>query len=86
MAIKPTDVLKDSENTAFFNGNLVRKGTIKAAIENAKIMNSESASNSEKQQARQMFEELIPDMIALELHIHVVWKDPEIQEMFAKHL
>ena len=86
MAIKPHDILKDGADSAVFNGVDTRKGTIKAAIENAKIIESENASAQEKKEAKKAFKELIPYLIALELHEHTQWKNQELQKMIDDYL
>ena len=49
----------------------MRKGTIGAAIQNAKIIQSIHASLEEKQAAKEMIKQLAPDIKALELNQHV---------------
>lgn len=81
MAITPQNILKDGEDFAVFHGLDTRKGTIKAAIENAKIIESKNASAQEKQEAKEAFKELTPYLVALELHEHTQWKNQELQKM-----
>lgn len=80
--VNPNDILADGNDTGEFHGLTVRKGTIKAAIENAKILESTKASRQEKQAAKEMLKQLAPHIVALELNQHVVWKNPEIQALF----
>ena len=82
--VSPVDVLESGKDTGEFHGLTVRKGTIKAAIENVKILESAQASWSEKQAAKDMVRKLAPDMIALELNKYVTWKNHDIQAIFAE--
>lgn len=86
MAIKPEDILKDGQDSAIFHGIDTRKGTIKAAIENAKIIESKNTSTQEKEEARKTFKELVPYLVALELHEHMQWKNQEFQKMIDDYL
>lgn len=86
MAISPKDVLEDGKDTGIFHGIETRKGTVKAIIENAKIMESVVASTQEKREAKEAIAELIPYLVALELHEHTLWKNPEIQKMIDDYL
>lgn len=80
--ISPQDVIADGNETAEFQGQMIRKGTVKAAIENVKIMESEEASILEKQAAKDMIKKLAPDIIALELDKYMTWKNPDVQAIF----
>lgn len=81
MSIKPEDILPDHINAVEINGLVARKGTVAAALANAKILASDNKTEEEKNKAKEMIRELAPTLIALELHQHLTWKNPEIQKI-----
>lgn len=80
-SIRPEDMLSDSENYTVMRGVRVRKGTIGAALQNASILDSPSASQREKEEAKKVIAELAPGLVALGMYDHVVWKNKEIQKI-----
>jgi len=86
MSLKPEDILPDDINSTEINGIKVRKGTIGAALANAKILSSKTSTEIEKSNAKEIIKELAPAMIALELHQHVIWKNLEIQKIIEENL
>lgn len=72
MGIKPEDILPDDESFADLNGVTVRKGTVAAALANAEILNSNTATDAQKKQAIAMIIQLAPSLVALNLHKHVI--------------
>lgn len=86
MAVTPEDVFPDSLDSAQIGDSMVRKGSVRAALVNAAIMNTTSSTVAEKRDAKKAFSTLIPSLIALEMHEHVVWKNPELQEMIDAEL
>lgn len=81
MSIKPEDILPDHVNSFEVNGVTVRKATVGAVIANANILASSHASMDEKQKAKESIQALIPSLVAIGMHEHVVWKNPDIQKM-----
>src|SRR5260221_11992006 len=81
MTIKPKDLLTDDCDHAIIKGVKVRKGTIRAALANAKILASKSASQEEKTSALSTIRELAPALAAFDMHNLVVWKNAEIQKI-----
>lgn len=81
MSIKPSDIFPDSIDAMEIQGVNVRKGTIGAAIANAAILANPAISAVEKAAAYQTIEQLMPAMLALNLHAHLQWKNPEIQKI-----
>ncbi len=79
--ISAKDILADNEDTKIINGIEIRKGTIAAALANAKILHSSSASAKEKEEAMKAIKASAPALVALGLHEHVIWKNPEIQKI-----
>lgn len=86
MSIKPEDILPDDVNAVEINGLMARKGTVAAALANAKVLASGDKTEEEKNKAKEMIRELAPALIALELHQHVTWKNPEIQKIIDEAL
>ena len=86
MAIKPKDILPDNIDTKEINGAIVRKGTIAAVMANCDILYSDFTSKEEKELARVEILNLIPSLVALELHKHVTWKNPDMQKMVEDYL
>jgi hypothetical protein len=82
MGVRPEDILADDESSREFNGVAVRKGTIKASIDNVGIIESAAATDAQKQQAREALLSLIPGVYALGLMDVMQWKNPEIQQLF----
>ena len=81
MAIGPKDILPDDQNTGKFDNVTVRKGTIKAFIDNIDILESTTASEQEKQLALVKMKELAPGLIALGMHRHVIFKNPQAEQI-----
>ncbi len=79
--IRPEDVLPENENYTVIDGIKVRKGTIAAVLQNAVILSSSLASNSEKEAAKKTITELAPGIVVLGMHEHVTWKNPSIQKI-----
>lgn len=86
MSILPENILPNDINELEINGVKARKGSVAAALANAKILASDSASEIEKETAKETFKKLVPILIALELHNHVTWKNPEIQQIIEESL
>lgn len=82
MSVKPEDVLAEEVNTVTVEGIQVRKGTVGAVIANARIVSSPYATELEKAEAKNMIRMLAPAILAIGLHHHVTWKNPEIQAIF----
>lgn len=59
----------------------MRKGTVGAVLANAKILASQYTSAAEKSEAINAIKELVPILIALKMHEHVIWKNPDIQKI-----
>jgi hypothetical protein len=81
--VRPEDVLADNENFKIINGIKVRKGTIGAALLNAAILSSTTATSKEKEEAKKVIIELAPALVVLGIYDQVVWKNTEIQEIVA---
>lgn len=79
--IKPENILADGQDTAELNGRTVRKGTVAAALANLDILQSPISTAEEKIAAKNMIIELAPDLIAIGLHQHLTWKNPEIEKI-----
>ncbi|MFC7780809.1 hypothetical protein [Legionella taurinensis] len=79
-AQRPEDILADAENYACYNNINVRKGTVAAVLRNAEIMASPLSSEAEKQEALAIISELAPGLVALGVHEHLIFKNPDIQQ------
>jgi hypothetical protein len=81
MAIRPEDILPEDINAIEINNIAVRKGTVAAALANAKILASNTASHIEKAKALELIKELAPSLVAMETHRHLTWNNSEIQKI-----
>jgi hypothetical protein len=86
MSFKPEDILADDVNELVVQGVTARKGTVAAALANANIIASMHTEEAEKAEARQAIKKLTPALVALELHKHLAWKNPEIQKIIDEFL
>lgn len=82
MGVRAEDFLPDDVSSREFNGVVVRKGSMGAAIANAKILASPKSTVQEKEAAKEMLKELAPALVAIGVHEHLTWKNPEIQKIF----
>ena len=76
-SVKPEDVLKENESYAEFNGSKIRKGTIAAAIANAKLY-LEDRNNKE---ALKQLMGLKNDLIKVGIYEVLSWKDEELRAL-----
>lgn len=81
MAITPEDILSSNESFLNKDGMQLRKGTIAAAPANADIIESATATEAEKAEARNTIKELAPSLVGVGLQKHMTWKNPEIQQL-----
>ena len=81
MSVRPEDIMPEDVNTIEVNGVLVRKATVASTLANAKILASDNASAIEKSKALAMIKELAPALVAIEMHQHVTWNNPQIQKI-----
>lgn len=81
MAIQPEDILADDVNEASLNNVTIRKGSIAAALANAEIITSETSDEHEKQEATQVFLQLIKQIHQTTFSKHLSWKDPIIRKI-----
>lgn len=86
MAIKPEDILPEEINSLVINGVNIRKATVGATLANASILNSDTASEEEKYSALKKIKELTPALVAIGLHQHVTWKNPQIQKIIDEEI
>lgn len=82
MSYSPEDLLPDDKNHVEMNGTKIRKGTMGAALANAKIIESSDATTEEKQAALIALKQLAPALIAFGLTTFLQWKNPIIQNIF----
>lgn len=86
MSVTPKDVFPDGPDSTQLGDITVRKGSVRAALVNATIINAASSTEAEKKEAKKAFATLIPALIALEMHEHTLWKNPELQAMIDAEL
>ena len=84
--IEPENILSDQEDYLVINGIKARKGTIAAVLQNASILSSQYTTQKEKEAAKTTIVNLSPALIALGMHEHVIWKNPEIQQIIEESL
>lgn len=84
--VEPENILPDQENYLIIDGVKARKGTIAAVLQNAAILSSKNTTHEEKQAAKTSIMNLSPALIALGMHEHVIWKNPEIQRIIEESL
>ena len=80
-SVKPEDVLPDGVDMANIGGKQVRKGTIAAFLANVDIFENIHANEEQKQEALAAMKELAPGVIAIGLHRHVKFKNPQIEKI-----
>jgi len=78
---RPEDILPDGEDKAQMQGRTVRKGSIAAVVANANVLESNETTQEQKQEALDIIKELAPTLVAVGLHDHVVWTNPEIEKI-----
>lgn len=83
-SVRPEGVLPDGVDTTSINGKMVRKGTIAAFLANADILENCNANEHQKQEALNMMLELAPAVITIGLHKHVIFKNPQVEQILVK--
>ena len=79
--INPEDILPDGVDFVEIQNQKLRKGTVAAVLANADILADSEASENEKERALAVIKELTPGLVALNMHQHVIWKNPTIQNI-----
>lgn len=82
--VRPEDVLPDGIDNIAIDGKTVRKGTIAAFLSNTEILENPAATEIQKQAAKDLMKELAPAVIAIGLHKHVVFKNPEAEKILVE--
>jgi len=82
--IRPQDVLPDGVDSTMINGTIARKGTIAAFLANADILENKEATELQRQEALNIMKELAPTVIAIGLHKHVLFKNPQIEQILVE--
>ena len=80
-SIRPEDILPDGIDSTELNGKTVRKGTIAAFLANAEILEDAKVSEEIKQAALTTMKKLAPDVIAIGLHKHVIFKKYVVEQI-----
>jgi len=76
-SVRPEDVLPDDTDFVTFHGVRVRKGTIKAAMDNMEIL--KSGDPADHAAALAMIRELARGLVALGVHRHFICRNPEAE-------
>ncbi len=79
--IKPETVLSDAEDKVLLNGITGRKGSVAAFLQNIDIIEQPNITSQERSDVIKVMEELAPVLVAVGLHKHAVFKNPEVQKM-----
>ncbi len=83
-AVSPEAILADEMNYKKFGHQFVRKGTVRATIENIMILESHKTNLKEKEAAINMIKKLSPDLIALQLHDYFSCRNALVEEILLK--
>lgn len=81
IGVRPEDILSDEQNTAEFNGTLLRKGTVAAFLANIAQLEDPLISEEERILILKNMEELAPAMIKIGFLNYVTFKNPVVQQM-----
>jgi hypothetical protein len=85
-SVKPEDILPDGEDFVEIQNQKLRKGTVAAILANANILEDLGTTEDEKEQALKAIRSLVPALIALQMHQHVIWKNPLIQTIIDEEI
>jgi hypothetical protein len=77
--VRPEDALPDSESFKIVRGIRVRKGTIFAAMENMRIL--QTGTEAEKAAAMDVIRELAPGLVALGVHDNFQCRNQEVESL-----
>ncbi len=80
-SMTPEDILPAGEDFVNIQNQKLRKGTVAAVLANASILEAPATTEEEKKQALEIIRSLVPSLIALKMHHHVIWKNPLIQSL-----
>jgi hypothetical protein len=80
-SIRPEDILPDGVDSTAINGKIVRKGSIAAFLANVEVLENLNSTQQQKQNALTMLVELAPAVVAIGLHKHVEFKNPQIEQI-----
>jgi len=82
MSVRAEDILPDDVNSKLINGVVARKGSMGASVANARILAAPESTVQEKEAAKEMLKSLAPALVAIGVHEHLTWKNPDIQKIF----
>lgn len=83
-AIRPNDILADTENFVELNGVAVRKGSIPAFLKNIDLLEDINATEFTKDEALKAIKELAPAIIASGLKRHATFKNKIIENILSE--
>lgn len=83
IAIKPDDILADTEDFVELNGLTVRKGSIAAFLKNIELFEDSNSTEAQKAEALNMIKELAPAIIASGLHRQATFKNKIVENILS---
>ena len=78
---RPEDIIADGLDSTLINGTLVGKGSIAAFLVNIERLAHPNNTEAEKAEIIKTMKELAPALIAVGLHQHVQFRNPEIEQL-----
>lgn len=81
-AKNPEDLIPDDKDHVEMGGEIIRKGTMAAALANAEIIEALDATEAEKLAAMNALRKLVPILKTFGLTKFLTWKNPKIQSIF----
>ncbi|MBP9741784.1 MAG: hypothetical protein KBD37_00330 [Burkholderiales bacterium] len=81
----PEYLIPNNANYFEKNGIEIRKGTMATIIINIEIIESPKSSIKDRKDAIEILKLLAPQLNAIGLNKHCVWRNPEIQSIFDKN-
>ena len=80
-SVRPEDILADGVDSTHINGTLVRKGSVAAFLVNIDRLANPDNTEEERADIIKTMKELAPTLIAVGLHQHVQFRNPEIEQI-----
>ncbi|MCE2992902.1 MAG: hypothetical protein ACK5WS_07370 [Alphaproteobacteria bacterium] len=83
-AVRPEDVLSDSQNTTVVDGLTVRKGSVAAFLRNIEVLEDKQSSAEQSAAALNIIKELSPAIVAVGLHKHAEFKNKQVEAILVE--
>ena len=78
-AVRPEDIMPDSQNSVTISGTQIRKGSMAALIRNLDVIESKETTESEKKKALTIIQELAPTLQQFGLVKHFTCKNKQVR-------